>query len=241
MKNTNFKTKFIARIMLLVLLLASVSSFTSCGVSPYYWEGHTHKEFANYIENYNSKHDLYVDTFISFDLDDNEEISKRIYWIFTLASSKAHSFAKKHGYLCDKHEDDFGYCILFYLKEYGESAYDYAYKIKCLFPDVDFNYSEDDNIKIVKLSEDSANSNNDNSHHDSYFEDLVGSLLRQTEEIYNYAYYYAVYVNDTKVCRINISSIDKANEEKLDEIIQMLSDSMVILNTAKFFWWRKNK
>ena len=42
MKNTNFKTKLIARIMLLVLLLASALNFAGCS------ERHEHEFYANY-------------------------------------------------------------------------------------------------------------------------------------------------------------------------------------------------
>ena len=80
MKNSNRKIKLVARVMLLVFLLASAVSLVSCGIFSNYWELYSHKEFVRKVEEYNSRHNLYVDTFISFDLDSNEEISSSIYY-----------------------------------------------------------------------------------------------------------------------------------------------------------------
>ena len=63
MKSTN-KTKLIAGVMLLVLLLGSALSLVSCGIFSNYWEVYSHKEFVRKVEEYNSRHNLYVDTFI---------------------------------------------------------------------------------------------------------------------------------------------------------------------------------
>ena len=59
--------------------------------------------------------------------------------------------------------------------------------------------------------------------------------------IYNYSYHYSLYVNGAEYCCIHISSIEEASGEKLDEIIQMLLDNMVILNPKDFFIWRDKK
>ena len=48
-------------------------------------------------------------------------------------------------------------------------------------------------------------------------------------------------VNDTLKCNIHISSIEEASEEKLNEIIQMLLDSLVVINAEDFFIWRDKK
>ena len=71
MKITNFKTKLIARIMLLVLLLASALSFAGCTIYAYNPKYYDHK-----YSKYNSFHSSYVfsavtsdtNTFISDDV-----------------------------------------------------------------------------------------------------------------------------------------------------------------------------
>ena len=68
------KTKLIARMMVLVLLLTSVLNFAGCARiarvnRTFYFE--THAELVKFIEKYNSKNDGSVFTFLSFDFDKN--------------------------------------------------------------------------------------------------------------------------------------------------------------------------
>ena len=49
----------------------------------------------------------------------------------------------------------------------------------------------------------------------------------------NNIYHYKLLVNEKKFACIHISSIEEASEEKLEEIVQMLIDSMVIINTEE--------
>ena len=241
MKNGNIKankTKILARVMLVILLISSTINLAGCGLVEYHWEGKTHQEFVEYIKNYNSRHDLYVDTFISFDLDNNSEISEREYGVFSIISARTRGFERNHGYICDIHEEGLDIEFLYYMSLDNEPENDHAYKIKCHFTRVYFNFNENDKIEITK----SECYKYRNSLYDLVYEESLRYDEAKTEKdiIYNYRYYYSIYVNDTEACCIHISSIDEASEEKLADIIQMLSDSMVILNTEKFFIW-KNK
>ena len=67
---------------------------------------------------------------------------------------------------------------------------------------------------------------------------IVESGLASRTEIAKAAKNGAVTVNGVEVACIHISSIEEASEEKLDEIIQMLSDSLVVINTDEWFIWR---
>ena len=63
---------------------------------------------------------------------------------------------------------------------------------------------------------------------------------KSEKKIYSYVYHYQINVNNTKFGCLHISSVDEINEEKLAEIIQMMGDSLVVLNTEEFFIWRCN-
>ena len=233
------KTKLIARVMLFVLLLASALSFAGCGKFDYEWEVNTHEEFVKNIENYNSIHDLYVNTFISFDLDNNDEVSAQRYSAFSMISPAAESFTEKYGYICDIHNESVAIIFLFYLRSNNENANEFAYKIKCSCTSVDFNYTEDDKIEIL-TSECRYYSYSDDLSSDLFYEEslLLHNNDKEKQPMYNHVYHYSVYVNGAEVCCIHISSVDEASEEKLDEIIQMMSDSLVVINADGFFIWR---
>ena len=78
MKNTNLKLnkiKLVARLMLVVILVASITMLPSCffigGETSCIFTFYSHNEFAEFINKYMSnKQDRFVPTFVSFDLDD---------------------------------------------------------------------------------------------------------------------------------------------------------------------------
>ena len=231
--------KKIISILLITILIASVFTLTSCGFVEYDWEFNSHEEYVNYIDNYNSLHDLYVETFISFDLDDNENVTKSVYYIFEIIDSKAKGFIQKNGYLCDMYSDGLAKILIYYLKGEGEAHSDYAYKIKCNFSKVPFNFTSDDEIKIEESSC-TYYSESSSLRNDEFYEDSLITISGPKDEdlIYNHVYHYSLYVKDTIVCCIHISSIEEASQEKLDEIIQMLYESLEVINTGKFIIWR---
>ena len=81
-------------ISVLICILLSCISLCACGRYPYEWEVSTHGEFVENIKKYNSKHDEFVNTFISFNLDSNENVTKQIYNFNTL-SCGSHSWLKE--------------------------------------------------------------------------------------------------------------------------------------------------
>ena len=237
-KGLIFMKRFFA-LMLVTLLITSVLMLTSCGYVEYDIEVNSHKDFVNNIDNYNSLHDFYVDTFISFDLDENEMVSKSIYYVFTLMPLSSRNFLIEHGYICDIHNDGLAQILVFYLRGENESSSDRAYKIKCSFSKVPFNYTSEDEIKITN-SNCTYYSENSTLRKDEFYEDtlLTQAGIEEKDRIYNHVYHYSLCVNDVQACCIHISSIDEASEEKLNEIIDMLYDSLVVLNTEEVFIWR---
>ena len=235
------KSKLFARVILLIFSLANMLCFSSCifqGIIVWHKEVYSHEEFVQWVEGYNSRHDLYVDTFISFDLDDNEQVTKRLYASATRISTKHNGFIAEHGYICDIHGYIFPTNFVFYLKGDGENANDYAYKIRCKRRVVDFNFTENDNIEI-RASE--CTNSSDAFLDYMYEKSLIYQPDSEKVSVYNHIYHYSMYVNDALIACFHISSIDESSEEKLNEIIQMMSDSLVILNTEKYFIWREMK
>ncbi len=245
MKNTNLKfnkTKLVARLMLITLLLTSTLTLASCGKFRYEWEVYTHKEFVEKIEEYNSSHNLFVDTFISFDLDDNPQITKSLYSVYSRVSPKTNSFRKENGYIYDKHNETLITKFVFYLD--GIFGKEYGYKIKCNLMVVAFNFTENDKIEILKSECAHANDQVGYDEYDTIYEETLLKANKEFEQLiprYTCVYHYSIYVDDVEICCIHISSMSEATEEKLSEIIQMLSDSLVVLNTEKYFIWRDNK
>ena len=242
MKNekTKFnKSKLFARVMLIILLTASAVSLASCGKIPYDWEVETHKDFEKQIETYFSTHDLHVDTFISFDLDNHENITKSIYFTGSMVTARAMRFMEKHEYTCDLYSDGLAQILVFYLKSDGENTNDYAYKIKCSFTRVDFNYTKEDKIEIID-SECTYYSLKSTLRNDFFYEETLEGDDANVET-YNHVYHYALCINDVEACCVHISSIEEASDEKLKEIHQMLLDSLVVMNAQDFFIWREMK
>ena len=224
------KTKLIARVMLIVLLLASALSFAGCifvPIVPSDWEVYSHKEFIEKIEQYNSINNGSIDTFISFDFDDNENITKKIYYFWTDVSDRFGIYdILDHYYDID---------LIFYLKDQDHLYY---YKIHYNYNrnHTQNNFTEQDKIEIVKF---------DNHHcvvqNDCYYDESIEDHSNEEVIMYNHYYKCGIYVNGARIGCIHISSIDETSEEKLDEIIQMMSDSLVVINADGFFVWREDE
>ncbi len=227
--------KLITKALLVIILATSVLTLSACGRFEYEWEVSSYKEFVEKIEEYNSVHNLYVDTYISFDLDDSEQVSKSLYWAFSMVSPRANSFNKNHGHIYDIHNEGLGIKFLYYIKS-GEISN--AYKIKCNCTRADFNFTENDKIEILN-SECNYYKGSTKSYDLMYEPTFCDD--ENNVDFYNHVYHYSVYVNDTEVCCIHISSVDEASEEKLAELVQMMQDSLVVINTEKFFIWRNVK
>ena len=217
MKNA---TKLLAKVMLIVVLLTGVPGLSGCmiGVVPSDWEVYSHQQFVERIEQFNSINNGSIDTFISFDLDNNENVINSIYYFWI-------TLAEEFG-LYDIHDTYYKVKQMFYLDEY---------KIKCTYKRIKNNFTQDDKIEI-RFNE---------SHHcplsssDFYYEESLEYNDGYTEHnIYNYFYYYEIYVNDNFIACIHISSENEATKEELNKIIKMLEDSLVVINTEKNFIWR---
>ena len=237
MIKSNRKTKLVARVMLLVLLLASSTNLTGCMNFLYDWEVNTHEEFVKEVEKYNSINNGSVDTFISFDLDSYETVSKKMYNFKAMPGYKG--LVEKYG-LYDIYDEYYDIYQVFYL---SYDYHEYAYKIRYHYNrnHTQNNFTQQDKIEITISDEKHC----DSIEADLYYQASLdnGSVSYRVEEnrLYSHTYYYEVYVNGVNFGCIHISSIEEASEEKLAEIIQMMQDSLVVINTEKNFIWRDQK
>ena len=216
--------KFTSKMMFLILILTISLTCSSCvfgwGMYSSGWSVYDHQSFVEKIEEFNSKHNAYVDTFISFDLDSNEEILEKYYYFQAVSSSKQSKDTPYDKYTNHFHE----VVILFYL-----SGYKIEYKSQT---GLSGNFTDKAEFDIKSGGKHGMDCKEDAL----YYQDSDNS-----KKIYNYAYYYKLYVNDVEFGCVHISSVDEPSEEKLNELLQMMEDSLVVINTEKFFIWRKLK
>ena len=222
---TNTVKQILTKVMLVVFLMTSTLSLTSCGgIFTYDWEVYSHEEFLHKVSEYNSIHNVYVDTFISFDLDSNEEVSERIYYFIAGTKKKMHDKT-----LYDIHNNFYRITQVFYL---NSDEYVHTLKITCKYDRIDNNFTEEDRIEIKSFSNHFAC-----EYDDQYYQSSLVSDKSQVK-IYKYVYRYEIYVNDSEIACIHISSRYESNEEELNRIIKMLEDSLVVINTENNFIWR---
>ena len=232
MKNEKIKTnktKIIARVMLVVILLASATNLCACMVIPIDWEVYSHEEFVRKIEKYNSINNGSIDTFISIDFDSNNDVSEKAYCFASTTSNK--SFVLKHGYY-DIFDKYYSVSQMFYLisKTENNSFDKYAYKIKYKYNrnHTQNNFMQGDRIEIEFAEHTGSCYSSKDLHYQESLE--LGSNTEDENMIYNYCYHFDVYINDVEFGYIHISSIDEPSIEKLDEICQLLLDNLVIIN-----------
>ena len=218
------------RIIILTICISMLLTLTSCGTFLYQWEFDTHKEFVEKIEKYNSINDGFVNTFISFDLDSNSEITKRIYSFLTEVSNKR--IAQKYG-VYDINADYFRVSLVFYLQSNinDEKFNGLAYKIRCEYAPVKYNFSDCDKIEIKPTEIVNCIS----IKRDMYYQESLSQeydYRKEENKIYVQSYHFDILVNEKKYGCVHISAIDNSDDTKIEEIRQMLMDSLVILNTG---------
>ena len=222
------KTKLVARVILLVLLFVSALSFAGCGKLQYSWETYSHEEFIKEIEKYNSINNGSIDTFISFNLDSNDDVTQKIYCLQTVVNK---TMRQKLGFV-DILDEPYSICQVFYLRN-EDNSHKYEYKITCRYDRIDNNFTEHDKIEIIKFDNHRCMASDD-----AYYDESIEDHSDEIVIMYNHYYRCGIYVNGVMIGCIHISSIEETSEEKLDEIIQMMSDSLVVINADGFFIWR---
>ena len=162
MKNTNLKlnkTKLVARLMLIILLLMSTTILSSCfsigGETSCVFTFYSHEEFAEFIEEYvSNKQDRFVPTFVSFDLDDIDYIKVDKYSVGTSQKRSKNILTGEvelESVYDATHNDGFGYTMTFFMDDYLENGekVENAYKITCTFlTKAEYNFYQNDTMRI---------------------------------------------------------------------------------------------
>ena len=231
MKNKTLK--LITKALLVIILATSVLTLSGCySISRKLFGNYraernalynSHAELVEFIEKYNSKNDGFVSTFISFDFDSNEIVSESYYY-WGMNGTFNDYYDKVH----DKYQDYLGVRMTFYVNDVDENGniIKDAYQIYCSYNtgNINYNFDANDNLSL-NLFDDSIKS-------PSYLAEWF-KVYNPNDKEYNYITTYALYVNEADVMQISIASIDESMpQEKLDEILQLLMDNMVIINTG---------
>ena len=243
MKFQTNKTKLIA---LLLLLCTVTLMFSSC-----LWTGgkvhrtivfYTHDELVEFVEKYNSKNDGSVYTFVSFDFDDNSEIDVFEYQFHTIWTLKRSIITNEEKYadMYDKdHSKGFDFGCEFILYMVDNSA-----QIICKYGTTEEKFYQHDDINIEfieKCSFDELANNKEKMHekysnYDELLEDFaekrtLDKNIFEYGNYYAYKYVYQININNIPRVTVNIFTESELNQEKLDEICQLLMDNIVIINT----------
>lgn len=228
--NQTIKANILSKVVIYVVLGMVVVMLSSCFMymAEYCASFYTHSEFVNFIERYNSKNDGYVSTFISFDFDSNEAVADKQYAVGTVAKFNRYTHKTK---IFDKYYDDLAVQIVLLLdgEDENNDVVRNAYQVVCRYSSSysDFNFYQTDDFSYTKLDENNEKSKFPyNIHKSSYYnpDDLE----------YNYACTYNLNVNGIYVMEIAIASLEEEiSHEKIDEILQILMDNIVIINTEE--------
>ena len=252
MKNTSFKTKLVARMMVLVLLLTSVLSIAGCARiarvnRTFYFE--THAELVKFIEKYNSKNDGSVFTFLSFDFDKNTDVKIYRYSLSTMGEIKRSLITQETEYVeiyDDDHSQNNGFrCkMIFYANDVainGESMDD-EYQISIYYNTRhDYNFYPDDVMMMnyvgaYRMDDYDSFGELENLYgydwdYFRHFIDARTESSEKTERFYAYTYVYQVNINGQNEATVVIACDTVLNDEKLNKIENLLLDNIMIINT----------
>ena len=254
------KSKLVARVMLVVFLMTSVVSFTACGggLVNRTIQFRSYGELLEYLERYNSQNDGFVNTYISFDFDNNERVQIYEYSLKTVWKLQP-SF--KNGvidteyadhYDKDRPNDSFGCDMIFYIDDVASSGekIERAYQIYCFYTSPkDYNFYQGDDVAIkcvdtYYIGDDSDNNIKTDFHKlyavyynwESFHEQFGDISTYDVKEdcyrrYYTYMYLFEVQINGKTEMRFKLTSDNEMNQEKLNEICTLLKDNLVIINT----------
>lgn len=227
MKNENLKlnkTKLVARLMLVIFLLTSTLVLTSC---PGGYGSRvnrtilfdTNEDFVKFIDNYNSKNDASIYTFVAFDFDNCEQVKLYKYELNTMW---------KAGYDINKmydknHSESFRCNAIFHIDEINA-------QIQCKYSTKDYNFYQNDNMSFEFIESYQAFAP-DGVREEYADQRTFNFATLNYDKYYEYMYIYQIRINGKEEVTVKITSEKEISGEKLDEIVQLLMDNIVIINT----------
>ena len=215
MKNTNFKTKFVAKMAVIVVLLLSTIVLNSCvyiGISES--ELNSHKEFLEFVQSFNSINDKNIASFISFDFDNNDKVQNKVYEYHL--EIRRYPFIETGNY--DKYSDLAIVQMYFYLYYEKENIRENEYQIMCSYSTKEFNFYQNSNLQLVLAEGDPRDTTYKQHNRDNF-------------NYYVHTQKYQLLADGKNVMNIYVSSTLQPTQEQLDEICQLLMDNIVIINT----------
>ena len=218
MKN---KTKLIAKLMLVVILGVSILVITSCnsGLVNRKISFDTNEDFVKFIDNYNSKNDGTIYTFIAFDFANYEKVKLYEYELNTVWKS-GYNLNKMY----DKnHSKGFGCNVIFHIDEINAQI-QFKYSTK------NYNFYQNDTMSFEFIESYKAFAP------DGVREEYADLRTFNFETLdydnyYEYMYVYKLSINQKEEVTIKITSENEILREKLNEICKLLMDNIVIINT----------
>ena len=185
------------------------------------------KDFHKFIEKYNSQNDGFVGTYISFDFDNSSIVEEKCYSMFMLAKLNKY----KGDMIFDKYQgDNLGLKFVLYINDIDDNGTTIknAYQIICtgIVGYDKYKFNSKDALSITNVEEDENSKKN-------YYRSYKFSFYNPLELDYKYISTYDFCANDNHYMYIIVAALkDTVPQEKLDEILQLLMDNIVIINTG---------
>ena len=248
MKNTKYKpnkTKLIARVLVLVLLVTSTFNFVGCmgGKSRNMRFFNSHNELLEFVQNYNSKNDGFVYTFISFDFENNNGVEPYLYGLKTIWTNRRSLITNERKYV-DIYDRDhskgnfFEGKFVFHIDEL-------SVQVRCSYhTKEDYNFYQNDemivedfeNYSFVELDSNSTKMLEIYSDYDDFLRDFA-DVRSRNQETWEYEKYYSfmvkcyIKINGKYEVSVDILSDDELTQEQLNSIEHLLLENIVIINT----------
>ena len=248
MKNTNTtldKTKLIARLLVLVLLVTSALSFVGCmgGKSRNMRFFNSHDEMVKFIEKYNSKNDGFVYTFISFDFKNNNSVKPYTYGLRTIWTCRRSLITDERKYV-DIYDKDHS-TGNFFEGEFVFHIDELSVQVRCSYHTrEDYNFYQNDemiveyfeNYSFAELDSNSTKMLETYSDYDDFLRDFA-DVRSRNQETWEYEKYYSfmvkcyIKINGKYEVSVEILSDEELSQEQLNSIEHLLLDNIVIINT----------
>ena len=223
--------KLVAKIMLLVILATSALTLTACNG----WYGmvdrtitfKNHKELCEFAKKYGSENDGFVETFISFDFDNNNDVEVYQYNFYTTRQIKKSIITGdiiNNDWYDKDHSSGFECEYIFHMNAIDA-------QIICHYStNSDYNFYQGDEISFQLV--DTYQKFEPNGDKEEWADKRTFNMeTLDYDKYYEYMYVYQININGNEEVNLNITAKNEMSIEELDKIVQLFIDNIVIINT----------